>query len=307
MTAVDLGALMMAPVTSAAQWRERVRRVEDSGAAALQVSDHFDRSPVSPLIALAAAAQHSDRLRLGTLVLNNDFRHPAVLAKEVASLQLLCTGRLELGIGAGWMDADYSVSGITRDAPSRRVEKLADTVRLLRATFGAGGEPADVAGEYCSVSGYRTIPAVTVPPPLLIGGGSRRVLSLAGQYADIVSVNFDVREGRLGSRALGSASGAATEEKVSWVRAAAGTQTPVLHLVAYWAQITERPEETAAAKIAALGLGMSPEQMLASPHSLIGPAGAIREKLAELNERWGFRYVTVYEADLVSVAPAVLD
>lgn len=240
-------------------------------------------------------------------MLNNDFRQPAVLAKEVASLQLLCAGRLELGIGAGWMEADYSVSGITRETPSRRVERLADTVRLFRATFGAGREPVCVAGQQCSVSGYRTIPPITVPAPLLIGGGSRRVLSLAGRHADIVSINFDVREGRLGSRALGSASSEATGEKVGWVRAAAGTRTPVLHLVAYWTQVTERPEETAVAKIAASGLGMSPEQMLASLHGLIGPAGAIREKLAELSERWGFRYVSVYEADLESVTPAVLN
>lgn len=307
MSAVDLGVLMMAPVTSAAQWRDRVRRVDDSGAASLQVSDHFDRSPISPLVALAAAAAHSERLRLGTLVLNNDFREPAVLAKEVASLQLLCAGRLELGIGAGWMAADYSGSGITRAAPAQRVDRLTDTVRLLRASFAAAAEPVDVAGRYSSVSGYRTIPPITAAPSLLIGGGSRRVLTLAGRYADIVGVNFDVREGSLGARALGSASQAATAEKVGWVQAAAGARTPALHLVAYWAEVTEHPERAAAARIAALGLGMTPGQMLASPHSLIGPAGAVREKLAELRERWGFSYVTVYESDLASVAPVILD
>ncbi|HEX3956547.1 MAG TPA: TIGR03621 family F420-dependent LLM class oxidoreductase [Trebonia sp.] len=307
MSAVDLGVLMMTPVASAAQWRDRVRRVDDSGAASLQVSDHFDRSPISPLVALAAAATHSERLRLGTLVLNNDFRQPAVLAKEVASLQLLCAGRLELGIGAGWMEADYAGSGITRAAPGRRVERLTDTVRLLRASFGAAAEPVDVAGEYCSVSGYRTIPPIAVQPSLLIGGGSRRVLTLAGQHADIVGVNFDVREGSLGARALWSASEAATAEKVGWVRAATGSRTPVLHLVAYWAEVTEHPERAAAARIAALGLDMTPAQMLASPHSLIGPAGAVREKLAELKQRWGFGYVTVYESDLASMAPAILN
>jgi probable F420-dependent oxidoreductase len=306
MAGISLGALMMEPVASAAQWRDRVRRVEDSGAAVLQVSDHFDRSPISPLVALAAAAQHSERLRLGALVLNNDFRRPSVLAKEIASLQLLCDGRLEVGIGAGWMDGDYTVSGITRDPAAQRVGRLADTVRLLRTTFGAGLEPVDFKGESCLVTGYRSIPPLTVPPPLLIGGGSRQVLTLAGQEADIVGINFDVREGSLGTRALSSATGAATAEKVDWVRQAAAPRTPDLHIVAYWTEITDDPAGAAAARIARLGLSMTPEQMLASPHSLIGPAGAVRDKIAEMRERWGFRHISVYEADLASAAPAIL-
>lgn len=129
---MEFGALMMEPLTSAAQWRDRVRRVEDAGLAVLHVGDHFDRSPVSPLLALAAAAQVAGRIRLGTLVLNNDFRHPAVLAKEVASLQVLCAGRLDVGLGAGWMDADYAASGIAREQAGRRVDRLTGTVELPR-------------------------------------------------------------------------------------------------------------------------------------------------------------------------------
>ena len=302
---MDVGVLMMEPLVSAGQWRDRVRRVEDSGAAALQVSDHFDRSPVSPLLALAAAAQHTDRLRLGTLVLNNDFRHPAVLAKELASLQLLCDGRLEAGIGAGWMDADYAVSGIVREPAGRRVDRLEATVRLLRTVLGAGAGPVDVHEEHCSLTDYRNVPPVTVPPPLLVGGGGRRVLTVAGRYADIVSVNFDLREGRAGARAARSAAVAATEEKLTWVRQAAGGRRPVLHLIAYWAEVTGRPLEAAARRIAALGLDIAPEEMLASPHCLIGPPGAITDRLAELEERWGFGYITLYEADLPSFAPLI--
>lgn len=302
---MDVGVLMMEPLVSAGQWRDRVRRVEDSGAAALQVSDHFDRSPVSPLIALAAAAQHTDRLRLGTLVLNNDFRHPAVLAKELASLQLLCDGRLEVGLGAGWMDEDYTISGIVREPAGRRVDRLAGTVRLLKTVLGAGAGPVDAAEEHCSVTGYRNVPPVTAAPPLLVGGGGRRVLTVAGRYADIVSVNFDLREGRAATHAARSAAAEATEEKLSWVREAAGGRSPLLHLIAYWAEVTERPAEAAARRIAALGLGITPEEMLASPHCLIGPRGAVAERLAELEERWGFGYVTLYEADLPSFAPVI--
>lgn len=303
---VDIGVLMMEPVRSAAQWRDRVRRVEDSGATTLQVSDHFDRSPISPLIALAAAAAHSTRLRLGTLVLNNDFRHPAVLAKELASLQTLCSGRLEVGIGAGWMDADYTVSGIPREPAGRRIERLEQTARLLRAVLEAGTGPVDVAEGDVRLTAFRNVPPVEKVPPLLIGGGGRRVLTAAGRLADIVGINFDVREGRVGRHAVRSASRAATEEKIAWVRAAAGERRPVLHMMIYWAEVTEQPAEAARRRIAALGLEMSPEEMLASPHCLIGPPGAVAERVAELRERLGIGYLSFYEADLSSIAPVLL-
>jgi probable F420-dependent oxidoreductase len=310
---MEFGALMMDPVVSAAQWRDRARRVEDAGCASLQVSDHFDRSPVSPLLALAAAAQVTDRVRLGTLVLNNDFRHPAVLAKEIASLQVLCDGRLEVGIGAGWMDNDYAVSGIVREPAPQRIDRLAATLDLLRALYP---EPADAADPPAAgvtlrrpgfaVSELRNIPAPAAPPRLLVGGGGRRVLTLAGRTADVVGVNFDVREGRLGSHATASASASATDEKVGWVRAAAGGRDRVLHLVAYWSEVTDHPIDAARRRIAALDLDLTPEEMLASPHCLIGPAGQVAERLAELRERWGFGYVSFYESDLASMLP-VLD
>ena len=297
---MEFGALMMEPLTSATQWCDRVRRVEDAGLAVLHVSDHFARSPVSPLLALAAAAQVTGRIRLGTLVLNNDFRHPAVLAKEVASLQVLCDGRLDVGLGAGWMDADYAVSGIVREQAGRRVDRLTGTVELLRELFIAGGPVTRTAPGY-AVRELRAVPRPPTAPRLLIGGGGRRVLTLAGRTADVVSINFDNREGRLGPHAMATASAAATDEKVGWVRAAAGGRAPVLHLMAYWAEVTEG--DAAARRIAERGLALTPEQLLDSPHALIGPAGRLRERLAELRERWGFGAVTAYEADLPSLLP----
>lgn len=302
---LDLGVLMMEPLTGAAQWRERVRRVEDAGATTLQVSDHFDRSPVSPLVALAAAAQHTDRLRLGTLVLNNDFRHPAVLAKEAASVQAFCDGRLELGLGAGWMTDDYTVSGIVREPAGRRIDRLADTLALLHALRDSAGGPVDLERGSVGVAALRDVPAVPRPPTLLVGGGGPRVLGLAATTADVVGINFDVREGHVGGRAARSASAAATDEKVALVRRAAGDRRPVLHLMLYWAAVTERPEEEAARRIAAAGLELEPAELLASPHCLIGPRSVLRERLCELRERWGFGYVSCYEADAGVVAPLV--
>ncbi|GAY07192.1 TIGR03621 family F420-dependent LLM class oxidoreductase [Pseudonocardia sp. N23] len=305
---MEFGVLMMEAVTSAGQWRDRARRMEDDGLSTLHATDHFDRAPVSPLVALAAAAQVTSRIRLGTLVLNNDFRTPAVLAKEIASLSVLCDGRLEIGVGAGWMDDDYEVSGIVREPAGRRIDRLGGTLELLRALFprdGVATAAVDLDAPGVAVRDLRNIPAPTSSPRLFVGGGGRRVLGLAGRTADVVGINFDVREGRLGAHATASATAAATDEKVAWVRAAAGDRDPLLHLVAYWSEVTEDPEAAAARRIAALGLDLTPDELLASPHALIGPAGAVAERLAELRERWGFGYVSFYEQDLPSMLPAL--
>lgn len=304
------GILTMRPAATRAEWFDRARRAEAQGFATFQVSDHFDRSPAAPLLTLAAAAQATSTIRLGTLVLDNDFRHPAVLAKELATLDVLCDGRLEVGIGAGWMPADYAVSGIEFERPGRRVGKLAETLTILAATL-RGGDPVTVHGEHYTVTELRSIPApVQRPrPPLLVGGGRPRVLELAARVADIVSVNLDVTEGRVGPQATRSAFADATDEKVSWVRAAAQSRPvfPELHLVAYWTQVTTRPERAAAERIARHGFDLTPAELLASPHCLIGTRQQVTERLHELRERWGFCYITVYDSDAGSLAPVVAD
>ena len=302
------GLLHMRAGATRRNWCDRARRAESLGFSTFQVSDHFDRSPTAPLLTLAAVAQATTTIGLGTLVLDNDFRHPAVLAKELATLDVLCDGRLEIGIGAGWMPADYAVSGLPFDPPGTRVDKLGESLAILDAVL-AGAGPTTLAGRHYAVTGLRSTPApVQRPrPPLLVGGARRRVLSLAGRAADIVSVNIDVGEGRMGERAARSAFADAIDEKLGWVRTAAGDREPELHLVAYWAQVTERPEEVAAERIAAAGLGVTPQELLASPHCLIGPRGQLVERLQESRERWGFSYVTLYDADAGSLTPVVAD
>ena len=302
------GVLAMRPASTRVEWLERGRRAEGQGFGTFQVSDHFDRSPAAPLLTLAAVAQSTATIGLGTLVLDNDFRHPAVLAKELATLDVLCDGRLEVGLGAGWMSADYAVSGIPFEPAGRRIDKLAETLAILSAVL-SGPDPVTSTGKHYAVRELRSIPAPRRRPPLLVGGGRPRVLALAARTADVVSVNFDVSEGRVGPRATRSASAGATDEKLGWIRAAAADRPtqPELHLVAYWSQVTDRPEEAAAARIAALGLPVTPAELLASPHCLIGPHAALVERLLELRERWGFSYVTVYDSDAESLAPVVGD
>ena len=272
------------------------------------MSDHFDRSRAAPLLMLAAVAQATTTLRLGTLVLDNDFRHPAVLAKELATLDVLSDGRLEVGIGAGWMPADYAVSGLPFDpAGAARGQAGGEPGASSTRCSAARGRPT-LAGRHYAVTELRSTPepVAAAATPLLVGGARRRVLTLAGRSADIVSVNIDVGEGRVGEASTRSAFADAIDEKIGWVRAAAGDRQPELHLVAYWAQVTERPEEVAAERIAAAGLGVTPSELLASPHCLIGPRQHLVERLHEARERWGFSYVTVYDSDDLTAVVAEL-
>ena len=304
------GQLVMAPADTRAQWCERARRAEGQGWSTFQVSDHFDRSPSAPLLTLAAVAQVTSTIRLGTLVLDNDFRHPAVLAKELTTLDVLCDGRLEVGMGAGWMPADYAVSGIAFDRPGRRIDRLTESLAILSQAL-RGPEPVTVEGEHYTVSGLRSTPVPVQRPhvPLLVGGGRERVLGLAGRTADIVSINLDVGEGRVGPRATRSAFADATDEKIGWVRAAAAGRgsAPELHLVAYWVQLGEPAAESAAARIAANGFELTPRELLDSPHCLMGPRQQVVDRLVELRERWGFSYVTVYDSDAEAMAPVVAE
>ncbi len=302
------GQLNMRPAATRADWIERARRAEDAGFSTFQVSDHFERSPAAPLLTLAAVAQATSRIRVGTLVMDNDFRHPAVLAKELATLDVLYDGRLEVGLGAGWMAADYAVSGIVFEPAGRRIGKLGESLAILAGVLRAG-EALTVTGARYAVTGLRGIPApVQRPgPPILVGGGRERVLRLAAREADIVSVNLDVSEGRVGPRAARSAFAAATDTKLGWVRAAAADRVdlPELHLVAYWVEVTDRPEDAAAERIRRLGLDLSPPELLDSPHCLIGLHGRLVERLHELRERWGFSYVTFYDSDAACAVPLV--
>lgn len=302
------GVLRMQPVTSASALVESARLAEARGFSTFQVSDHFARSPFSPLVALAALATTTSTIRLGTLVLDNDFRHPAVMAKEAATLDLLSDGRFELGLGAGWMTDDYTTSGIPFDSAGTRIARLAETLHVLRAVLGQE-EPASFEGEHYSIAGLASVPPPVQPggPVLLVGGGRPKILALAAEHADIVSVNMDVSEGRVGHRAARSAFADATDEKLGWVRAAAADrfESLELHHVAYWSQITDDPLAVAAERIDRAGLNVTPAELLASPHCLIGPLEALVDQLHERRERWGFSYITLYDSDAAGCAQLV--
>ena len=303
------GALAMSPTRSRQLWADEARRIEATGFATLQVSDHVVRTPLAPLVALAAAAQVTTTIGLGTLVLDNDFREPAMLAKEVATLDALSDGRVELGLGAGWLEEDYRLSGIAQERPGVRIARLQETVRILRAAFGSDGSPVTIEGSHRTVRDMPTVPPPVRPggPTLLLGGGGPRMLRFAASAADIVGVNLLNTEGHTGPGAAASAYAEAVDAKIAVVdeAAAAAGRDPERHVMCYWAEVTDDPEEALRRKVAALPIPVTPDQVARSPHCLVGPVGALRERVEELRERWGFTYFSVYAADAASMAPLV--
>jgi probable F420-dependent oxidoreductase len=303
--------------TSAKEWRERARRVEALGYAALHLADHVigpgpalakTNHPVQELAAvpaIAAAAEATTTLRVGCRVFCVDYRPPAVLAKEAATLDLLSDGRLELGLGAGWLQAEYEAIGLRFDPAPVRIARLAETVAALRAAFA--GEPLAIAGEHVRLAGFaaRPLPVQRPHPPLMIGGGSRRVLGLAAREADIVSLNFDNRSGTLGPDGVRSGTAEATVQKLGWIREAAGARFESLELEigAYFTFVQDGAEKVAEGMGRALGL--SREEMLTHPHGLFGTVDAVCEELLRRRERFGISYLTVPDAALEAFAPVV--
>ena len=288
----------------AAEWRELGRRAEDLGYSALSVRDHLD-ADMAPLVALAVTAEATRDLRLTTLMLGNDFRHPLFLAKQAATLDLLSDGRLELGLGAGWKTTDYDQSGLALDPPGVRIARLAESVEILKRCFAEGS--FDFDGEHCTVRGHDGQPTcIQLPhPPFLLGGGGRKMLSLAAREAEIVGLNANMAAGVIDQRAGTSATVEATDRKLGWIRDAAGDRFADIELQTrvHMSQITDDP--IGLAELMAPALGLDAEAALASPHVLVGSSGQCVETLLAWRERWGLTYISLNEDSMVEFGPVV--
>jgi probable F420-dependent oxidoreductase len=286
-------------------WRALARSAEDLGYSVLTMADHFD-DDLAPGPALVAAASATSTLRLGTLVYANDYRHPVVLAKEAATLDLLTDGRLELGMGAGWMTTDYEQAGIPLDPAGVRIARLEEAVVVVKALL-AGDEPVTFAGDHYRVTGLRgSPPAVQRPhPPLVIGGGGRKVLSLAGRHADVVGINVNLAKGVIDADAGPDSTAAMTAQKVRWVREAAGERFDQVELQVrvHLAAITD--DRQAMAEALAAGFGLSPDEAIASPHSLAGSVDQVVEDLHALRDEHGISYIGLSASSMHEMAPVV--
>jgi probable F420-dependent oxidoreductase len=277
--------------------------VEALGYSVLSMPDHLG-DQLAPLPALAAAAAATTSLRLGTWVLANDFRHPVMLAKEAATLDLLSDGRLELGIGAGWMNEDYSGSGIPKDSPGVRIERLAEALRVLRGLWSEA--PLTFRGRHYTVTDLDGRPKpLQRPLPVALGGGGRRILELAAREADIIGLAASLPGGRMDRESGRSQTAAATDEKIGWVRGAARERLDRIELHAR--VLTTAVGDGALARAAELGapFGLSAQELLDSPHALVGPESRIAEHVLAARERWGFSYFTMSEDAAAALAPVV--
>jgi probable F420-dependent oxidoreductase len=276
------------------------RTAEGLGYGVLLVADHFGRQ-LAPLPALVAAADATTRLRVGTFVLDNDFRHPAAVAKEAATVDLLTDGRLELGIGAGWNQADYQQTGISFESAGTRVSRLVEAVHIIKAFF-AGNGPVTFKGQHYHVDQLEPAPRPAQRPPLMLGGAGRRMLTLAAQEADIL--NFPDRPSHGVSTAGNAALGLTFEAQMAIVRAAAGDRYRQLELSNLCIpRITDQVSDTIG-DLARL-MQTTPEVVTDMPGALVGSLDAIVDKLRANRERFDLSYPVVPGLAMRDMAPVV--
>lgn len=279
-------------------------RAEELGFSAVNLPDHFT-DQAAPLIGLTAAAMATTNLRVLPLVLANDYREPVVLAKELATLDALSGGRLEFGIGAGWMISDYEQAGIDYDSAGTRIRRLAESVDILMSLLR--GETVDVHGEFYSVTGALSQPLPVQPGgiPLMLAGGKQKMLTLAGAKADIVGFNPGLTAGVIDERAGRTATAEKTDEKLTWIKDGAGSRFDSIELQTrvHLTMITDDRDKVAA-EVAPL-LGISADEALESPHALVGTVEQCIEDLQRWRDRWGISFVSVNGSDLEAFAPVV--
>ncbi len=284
-------------------WLEMIRRVEGLGYSSFLAMDHFVRG-LDPVASLMAAAMATTTLRVGGFVFDNDFRHPAVLAKAAATIDVLSGGRFELGIGAGWLKEEYDQTGIPFDPAPIRIERMVEAVHLIKRILGEE-PPVSFAGEHYTVTDLSCPPRpVQRPhPPIMIGGGGKRLLTVAAQEADILGITTRARPD--GSKDTSDLTAAATDRKIAWVREAAGERFAEIELNAVVSDIV--PTDDAAGEAARLAerFEVSVEEILGSPLILIGSVEEMAERLYERRERFGISYVVVTEPNIDAMAPVV--
>ncbi len=287
-------------------WGETARRLEGGGWSTLVMPDHFeDQLAVGP--ALAAAAEATSTLRLGALVFGNDYRHPVLLAKDMATLDVLSDGRMELGLGAGWLRTDYEQAGMSYDEPGVRIDRMLESLEIIRGLFGEG--PVDFQGTHYRIRGLDGRPKpVQSPPPILIGGGGRRMLGIAAREADIVGVTANLRSGEVGPDSIADVTAERFDEKIGWVRDAAGSRFDGIELQCLVMSTQPTDDRTAAVEGTAAIFGMEPGIVAESPILLFGTPEEMAETLRERRERWGFSYVVVQGHETIDAfAPVVAE
>ncbi|NQV97358.1 MAG: TIGR03621 family F420-dependent LLM class oxidoreductase [Acidimicrobiaceae bacterium] len=312
-------------------WVDLAKRVEANGFDVLTMPDHFN-DQFSPIPALMTVANATTTLRIGTLVLDNDFRHPVVLAKDLSTMDVLSNGRVEIGIGAGWLVSDYADSGITFDHSSVRVKRLEESIAVIKGAMGSTS--FSFTGDHYSIDDYNGFPkSIQLPhPPILIAGGGKQILAIAAREANIIGIantktpNFGpeiigqmsaaARRAHLGSgtpmepinsAAIASLSAEAIDKKISEIRIQAGDRMSQIELNIRAFMINITHDAKTAIENLARNLGVQPRAMAENPFALIGPPSKLIEDLYSRRERWGISYVLVGADDVDTFAPVVAE
>ena len=281
------------PTGTRADLMDKARQAEDLGFDTLLLGDHVF-IPMTPFQALALAATVTTTLRFSTCVLCNDFYNPVNLARDASTLDIISEGRFELGLGTGWFVGDYQATGIPLESPGTRVSRLQESIQILNQAFS--GEEFSFEGKFFKVENFQLagLPIQKPRPPLMLGGGGKRMLSFAAREADIISFNpISTREGGIDAT---TSTVKSTTEKAAWVKGAAGSQRdPELSTHFMQLQITNTRAERDAAVDSLLRNwelteAMTPEDLLESPHYLIGSENELIEKLLRLREQFGITY-----------------
>ncbi len=272
--------------------------------AVLTVADHLD-DQLAPVAAMMAAADATTTLRVGSLVFANDYRHPVMLAKEAATIDVLSGGRLEFGIGAGWMNDDYESAGIPMDRPSTRIERLEEALVIIRALWSDG--PVDFTGDHYRLRALEGLPKPLQQPhpPIVIGGGGPKLLALAGRHADIIGLNPSLPAGVIDAQAGPSATAEATDEKLRIIREAAGERFDRIELQTrvHLAIVTD--DRHTMFELFADGFGLTPDQARNSPHALCGTVEQMVDDLLERRERFGISTIGLSATALDDMAPVI--
>jgi probable F420-dependent oxidoreductase len=286
------------------EWVEMAKKAETHGYDVLTMPDHFD-DQLAPVPALMTAADATTSLRIGALVWDNDYKHPLVLAKELATMDVLSDGRLEIGIGAGWMRSDYDTAGMQYDSPGVRIDRFIEGVDVIRGHMGA--DVFSYSGKHYTIANLNGLPKpVQQPcPPILVGGGGKRVLTYAAREVDIVGINGTLTAGVVGPEAIASMTAEAVDEKVVIVAEAGAHRLNdiEMNVRAFFVNVTD---DRAQAVSGMASLIRVPEEMIENtPFALIGSPQRIIEDLLARRERWGFSYVIVGAQDIESFSPVV--
>ena len=279
-----------------AQWRNLARRAEALGYSTLFLPDHFDAA-WSPTVPLTVAAEATTSLKVGALVFDNDYRHPLVLARDMATLDVFSEGRVEFGLGAGWRTTDYQQSGITLDTPGVRIDRMAESLEIFRRLWT--DEKVSYAGTHYQLTAASCHPKPFTPggPPVIVGGGGKRVLGIAAKFASIIGVNPELTSGEAGVEAAQTGVAARYLQRIEWIKEAAGDRFDDIELQVLCRIEKIHPDRHSFAKDLAPFFGLSPEEALQMPIVLVGTVDQICADLIERRETYGFSYIVVHDMD----------